>query len=39
MDEYAYVVTYLKWDLDLPLPLGEQWTDAGKTYSWIFQVL
>lgn len=40
MDDYAYVGTNFRGYLDLPLPPGTQWTDAGKNlFFGIFKVL
>jgi len=36
VDDYAYVGIDFKGDLDVPLPLGEQWTNVGKAYFWNF---
>jgi len=36
VDDYAYVGMDFMWDLDLPLPPGEQWTDAGKNLVFYF---
>lgn len=40
VDEYAYVGTNFRWNRDLPLPPGEQWTNASKNlFFGFFQVL